>query len=651
MSHAANDQPQRTVAVLHQAAGSLRIVIGSGASVVAARTFAAAEHGRIAAWLQEHHVSSVIVVLPSSAVTCRTFTLPDTDEANLVRALSLQAEAHMLSGVPDHRRAMAVLHAAAGETSRSGIVVTWPPVAGDPGVVDLQAVLGESALPVSFAPDVAALAALLNGLRPGEPLLWSDRADGSVAMVISHANGAALRATRVSGSARSQWPRAVAAALGETALSIGHTPAFTEAMVAAVAERLGAAGDASLLVPREIIDGAATRAPGCGRDSEWWNAYGVALGALLAASDQLAPLTQLRLAAPVLSPSLGRRVMSTLSDPAKMPRIVAASLLVAVLSPPVISGVRLAVLKAKLPNLQTYLAESRKTEVQVALYDELADNAWPMSKLLSDIACNTPEAIDIDQIRMRYGERLTIAGRAKPDSKAGLSAQEVVALMQENFRLTNIFSEIHLTWGDPSPFGAYEFTISAKVDHSYHRHEYPLELDYGRWTLADRLYGGEPDDGAQTDLVSEVLDQIDEQSEAGDLDEDMDSETEPAADEDLRDPEPAGNQGRGPAAAARVGRGPRPPRTGAPDIFGDGDVAGRGTNRLPGADGTLPPSQDIPDPLTPEQIQAMDLAEAQETWAEIAHSLRRGVLEPETRERLRSEFRLIRDRIRDLKNQ
>ncbi len=53
-------------------------------------------------------------VLPASAVICRTCTLPDAAQDQLEQALALQAEAHLLNEMPDHRQARAVLPMATG---------------------------------------------------------------------------------------------------------------------------------------------------------------------------------------------------------------------------------------------------------------------------------------------------------------------------------------------------------------------------------------------------------------------------------------------------------------------------------------------------------------------------------------------------------
>ena len=76
--------------------------------------------------------------------------------------------------------------------------------------------------------------------------------------------------------------------------------------------------------------------------------------------------------------------------------------------------------------------------------------------------------------------------------------------------------------------------------------------------------------------------------------------------------------------------------------------APRGTDRTPG--GALPASKDVPAPVTQEQIDAMSLPVAQETYARISRALQQARVDDETKERLWRDWRLIRDRERGLKS-
>ncbi|MCZ6611170.1 MAG: hypothetical protein O6941_00930 [Planctomycetota bacterium] len=628
----------RAVAVLHCAAGKWRGVIATTSddrpTILAWRKFEADQNERIDQWLDKHQVGRVIGVLPAAAVICRTCPLPDAQPEQLKQALRLQAEAHMGGTVPPHRQATAILPVAEGETSRTGIIVAWPEAARAP--------LPPTRRRITFAPDIAALAALLNGKRPTEPLLWIDRHDGSVALAISHANGAILRAARDNAESPQRWQENVGRVIAETALSVGHTPVFIKSLVDAFAATTAGLDHnaAALIVAPPIIDSACARVKGgpdwVGSDPAWWRDYGIALGAVLASTNQNSPLTPQRVAAPVESPSPARRLLDALSNPSAAVKTVTVCLLIAILFPFLVGGLRLGILKAKHSSLQSHLTQTREIQTRLAMYGELQDRAWPMTKLLSDIACNTPQGIDLDQIRIRFGERISLSGRVKPHDDH--SAQEVVALMQENLRNSGIVKEIHLNWGDRDNFGAYEFTLSAKVAGAYHRYEYPAELDYGQRTLGDRLYppASQQQENAEVSAPDELAsgDQLPDNS--------------PASSEAPAQPETA--KAEIPDDLAETVDLTRPvPLPSYRSGFPGPTAARRSHGDRSGGGASLPPSQNIPEPLTDRQIEVMALPEAQESWARVAHALRRGSLDMDTRLRLQEEFRVLRDHMRTLK--
>lgn len=638
MTRAPTGQPAETaLAVLHRAAGTWRGVIAAfradRPTIIAWRRFEGDAEEQLDRWLDEHHVGSVIGVLPAAAVICRTCSLPNADSGPLQQALQLQAEAHLTSVAPGHRQAMAVLDVAEGETSRSGILLAWPEAAQPP--------LPPTQRTMTFAPDVAALAALLNGERPSEPLLWIDGSDGSVALAISHASGAVLRAAHEDAQSPQAWRESVCRVLAETALSVGHAGSFTESLVDAAAAKMATLEqEAALLVPPRIIDCARARLEiaddSIGDDPTWWQEYGVAVGVLLATTDQLKPLTQLQAAAPVVTPSPGHRFFHRLSNPNTAVKLVALSVLLVCLGPLLGSGLRLMLLNAKLPDLETQLAAARQAESQLAMYGALQDKSWPMAKLLADMACNTPQGISLDQIRIRHGERASVSGRAKP--KDDRSAQEVVALMQENLRHSGIFNEIILNWGDRDTFGAYEFTLSAKVVRPYRRYEYPPELDFGEQPLAERLYGPPPESESDTPMGHTAATDASAMGAPDDnaAVDDTGKPDEVARSSPQDDPDMAGDD-------SPIVRLPKDPVR-----FPGREPLSRGTDRSSGG-GAIPRSHDIPEEMTDGQIAALSLADANEARARIAQARQQAVLDEETRERLRREFRRLSERIRELR--
>ncbi len=640
-----SDQPGATnVAVLHRAAGRVRgLVAATGIGrpkITAWREFDTDQIDAVGPWLESLNVSGVIGVLPAAAVICRTCTLPEADPQQLDQALSLQAEANFPTAGA-HRLAHAVLPAAAGETSRSGIIVAWPETAAFE--------LSRISQPITFTPDVVALAALFNGARPTEALLWLDAGNGSVAVALAHANGVVLRAARGNASTAESWAESVRGILAETALNVGHTAAFTESLAGDAADRLRqiAHPSGAFFGPTETLVALQTRieAPAAA-ETAWWRDYAVAVGALLAAHGPLAPLTRLRTSAPLETPSRLDAIAKGLSNANTTIKVVAACLLVAMLGPLLLSGLRLGLLNLRLPEseLTKQIIQARDTGIQLALYSELRDRAWPMTKILADITCNTPEAIDLDEIRIRHGEQVSVIGQAKRSKT--MSAPEAVAQMQENLGLCRVFSEISTRWRDADSYGSYEFTLTATVAKPYHRHHY-TELDYAAKTRAERLYGPTATGAsAPTRAADREPPAPDPQTTAAIKPTD-DGEERIASAVGGFDPDAAGGsaalQGR-----ESGGRGPRPIRLDERPGSA-GSVKNPAVERRSGA--PIPPSHDIPEPLSPKQIDAMRLSEAREALTRVSAARQRARLDEPLRKRLKKEFKLLVEKVKELRNQ
>ncbi len=637
-------QSSRTpVAVMHCAGSVVRCLVGipgPSATITAWEEFTAEDTERISTWLDASGAQAVLDVLPAAVVVCRTCTLPDVAAEQLEQALALQAEAHLLTDVPDHRRARAALPMAAGETSRSGILVAWPETPNDDRLPGSR--IAADRPNVTFVPDVAALAALLNGKRSDTPLLFFDRRDGSVALVVSHAQGAVIRAARVADTTAAELSTAIGQVVAETALSVNHTPKFTEQIVTDTTRRIRSfPGTAGLVAPIDVIGGAAARLDGAPNDPSWWQAYGIAAGALLAAGGPLAPLTTLRLAAPAVAPSRRRQFVAALSSPRRAAMVVAICLLTVLFGPWVVSGLRVGVLSLKLPELDRNIEEAHQAEVQLAMYRELKNHAWPMTKLLADVACSTPESIDIEQIRIRHGKRITVTGRARADTARKLSAQQVVALMDDHLHNTGVFSQIYLTWGDPNNFKAYEFSLTARVVNPYRIHDYPIELDYGRWTLADRMYGDRSPPDADA-LFTEIENALPPKDAVA---------PEPGGDPVAHGPDETSLPAVG--TPADKPNGGRPSRTrgraGPSGRTGSGEATYRGGTDRAGSSPGIPMSQDIPEPLSAEEVALMDLPEANEALAHLSQAIQQARVDAETKKRLWDDWRLVRDRKRELR--
>jgi hypothetical protein len=616
--------------VIHRAGkvwrGMIASTKGPKPAIVATREFTVGQLGQFDQWLDEHQAESVLCVLPASSVICRNCALPDAPAEQLEQALRLQAEAHLLGIAAPHRLAMGIQPSAPGETSRTGIILAWP----ESSTVEPPA----TKRPITFIPDVAALAALLNGQRPTEPLIWLDRSDGSVALALTHAGGVVLRATREDAADASAWQRTVGRMMAETALSVGHTGAFIET-IRNTAQRIAGSLDANqgrLFMPPELIGPAAARLQGASADPQWWSQYGIAAGAVLARTGSLAGLTRLKQAAPIERPSRIRTALESLSRPRMAVAVVVACVLILMFGPLATSGLRLLILQFRFAGIQQELAAASKVEHQLAMYRELErQKAWPMTKLLADITTNTPLGIDLERIQISSGKDFSVSGTARDYD--GRSPRQVVALMQENLRKDNLFADISVSWGNSSNLGTYKFDLSGKVPHPYLEPQYPQERDFKKKPYAWYLYP-QLADSSKTAEPSDT-DEGDEPAlaEAGD----EPAESDPAADEPIDiatldepvDPEASDED----------------PGSGARRRSSSGDLGGAAMPGAENADGPRP-SEDVPPPLSEEQIKAMNPTELREAWFKVSKARKYVKGDEALSARLKKEFELITEELK-----
>ena len=614
------------LAVLHRSGKVWRGLIASAKAgkpaIVNSREFPADRWGRIEDWLREHQVSAVLCVLPSSAIICRNCTLPDASSAQLEQALRLQAEAHLLAIAPPHRVGLAVLPNAPGETSRTGLILAWPEAAAvEAPPIDR---------PVLYVPDIAAIAAILNGQRPSEPLMWLDRNDGSVALAITHTGGAMFRATREDATDQQNWLRGIARVVAESALSVGHTGAFVDATIrdAQVKSSAIESNQAALFLPREMIPVVASRLEGASTDPEWWTQFGLAAGAVLARTGPLASLTRYLDAPPVVKPSRVAAIATKLSRPRAAIVVALACVLVLMFGPLAIQAIRYGILRMRFADIHDKLVVATAAKRELAMYAALQrQNAWPMTKLLADITANAPVGIELEVIRIEGGKDFSLSGNSV--GQAGKSATELVALMEDNLRKDGLFTDIQVKWGTNGTMGPYKFDLMGKVVNPYKDVRYGEDRDFAVKTYQVRLYGEPPDSSSRASNESDSATTVEEPQRI--------ATSRQATPTENSSPE---DEAESPASSNPRGTNGR--RTG---VGGGDDLRGA----MPGesAEGGPPPSEAVPEPLTPEQINKMEPAELRDALRRVGSARRNLPASHEAQERLRKEFDLLMARLRE----
>lgn len=611
------------LAVLHRSGGLWR---GLAADVRAvrpkildARTFAADATAGIDGWLSEHSAGRVLVVLPGANAICRTCSLPNSSPEQLDMALRLQAETHLLGAVPPHRMAMAVLEAAPGETSRTGLILAWPEAA--------RPNLPQVPIEPRYTTEVAALAGLLNGSRPEEPLLWVDRAEGTVALALSHPGGMIFRATRENARDAGAWSQCVGRAVAESALSVGHSGEFVEHATRCTQRVIGAvATDDSLLsIPPSLLSRVRERIDGTGTDAAWWTHYGLAAGAALAASGALGSLTTMLAAAPIEKPSVVDHAITTMSTRRFARIAVVAAILAIILAPLIFSFIHLSILKLKLPDAQASRRAVDEAKGQLVMYKNLSERVWPMAKLLSDVVAAAPMGIELDSVRIAQGEGINIRGRTIPHPPR--DARENVLLMEQYLRDSGLFDDVKINWGDRNNYGGYEFGLTAKVSRSPHvAAKFDDDLNYAAKTLRERIYGPKPADSGLASAGGSGRDSETIRTGGG-MSEPMDY--------------PNGSDAGEPDESA-IARGPEQPQSEGP-IF---QSPGGGPTRPRGGDDAPVSGAGVPEPLTEAQINAMSIEEVRQALSRVARARQNRNLDDAVRARLQKEWDLLLARTR-----
>ena len=608
---------------------------GGGTVRIRERRRLAAE--ALEAWLDAERAGVRLAIVPSAATICRMFRLPGVAPEQVRQALRLQAETHLLGGVPRHRTAVAPLPLGMLGPDPVGLLLAWPEQS-------------HAAMPPGHGwravPEVLALLETQpSGGSSVEPGFIADERDGSIGVLLSGPNGPLLRATCEADEGGDSWLATVRRALVETAMAAGHEA--TDA--AAIADRLLAGVSAR--------DGLVCSGPLAAGASSQDRIDALLLAAANAATGPLREFTEI-LDRPEVETRPGfaglvESSLAKLSEPAFAIRFAIAAILVAMALPVAAAGLRVAILRAKLPDPAAFETSMQESERQLAVYRELEAQAWPFMKVLGDLSNCMPEAIEVESIVMGHGEPITIRGIAKPENDQ--TGADAILEMERRMRACGIFDKITKRWDPPDGRGVYEFSLSADVARPTRPARFSEAEDFAVTSLAERRYGpaakpatyrasddstraAAPDAPDAPSTTEREPAATSRRASAGA----SRAATPPPADQDATSPEPrdsVANAAEEPSAAG----------SGLPD---------RGIGRRrPNDDGATGGGREVavPDPSTTvaavdfsdAEIEAMSKAEAQTALGKVARARQSPGLDDAAKERLRTLFDKLLRRVRE----
>jgi len=254
------------------------------------------------------------------------------------------------------------------------------------------------------------------------------------------------------------------------------------------------------------------------------------------------------------------------------------------------------VLRSKVASLEKRLgmdADSREeTDRRLALYSELNETRWPMTKLVAEFGGAAPVGIELDSLDLRTGERVTARGTAEEFS--------AVLEMQSALEESGVFEDVQIVRAQEVD-DRLEFEMTARAMQVRVFEAARGIEDFAERTLAQRLYG----DRAEL---------------AG------------------TGPRESGSGGGGSRS-----RGERRAERDSGD--GDDDGADRVFDERAEAMLTSP----IPEPLDEGVIAEMDRATVLEEFPPRRAAAARTDIDSETRSRLEREVDLLRERLRSLR--
>lgn len=595
--------------------------------------------------LEAAKVSRILVVLPSTSYLTRTIKLPNATGDQLQSALRLEAESRYLGTIPDHRVGMAIL----GEhtTNPVGLVTSWPESVD----AEVPALASDHNVEMQWAPELASLVTAAGLDAPFSALF--DEETGSLATIVNSGTGPRFRSTR-NQVERGQLKDLVRTLVAETLINEDLDPAEVAQRADAAAASISAKdgnGKQILILPQDADDRLLRRINGAENllsqpDADSWR---ILLGIFAARFGPVAPLTEMRKNEKDEHPTFISKISNQLSDGRTAVGVVTLAIILIILTPILASGLRLMIVKGKFDDVEAYEASIRRTENLIEVYRSLDKQAWSMTKLLGDLSNCMPEAIEVSSITLNHGEPVSINGLAKTADDA--DGTDAVLEFAQRLRQTMVFEEVWHTIDDADGRGVREFNITAEVRNQSKTVQFSEEDDYAVSSFSERRWGPVDEDGY---LIGEGGGSSTTPARTAD------SGTTPAPEREEITNEDADEKVATEESSDR--RQPdRPERTARASSSDNDDEGGssrtrsrydRGSSsgarseaKTRGSGRPGPPP--IPDPISAEEIKAMNRAEALMNLSKVGEARNQPGIDEEVKTRLKAEFDLLMQRVRE----
>lgn len=650
------DETLVAIAERHEAGWrALLVRRGPRPAVTEARSFDG--DAALASWLGAARCGDLCVVLPPTSSIIRTVNLPAAPAAQSMAAMRLQAEGMFLGTLPACRIGMAVIDAD-GASEHQGAIMAWPESA--PGV-ELSAPLEKIA---RFLPQPAAMLSLV---QDGMPAVVTDRREGSISIAMRTGGRFHLRATREAGGGEAEaWLDGVRRAIAETALNAGATAAETTAIVDEAFARAQSDDGAAIMIAPDAMSRLADRidvsALGSSEDSRDSLRWATLLGAAIAATGSLADLSRLRRRETSEAPHRIERFVQTYSSPARALRVGVVAFAIVALAPIATAWLRGKILEWKMPeSADKFQLSQRRIDHRMSLYRELSNRTVPVSKILGDLACCTPEGVEVETIQVSFSQGVTVRGKAK--SQGDKPAAAILTQMVSQMDSSGVFEKTRCRWDAPDSLGFLKFDLEAPIVGSTRMPEFAEERDWAVKSLAQRKYGSQSDEaGADVGAGSGSSAAATASSGAAQPNPTATASADQSeADPSRARPSPRGSDSTASSDAAAEaapkdavassgstpnrGIGRRTPAStdegGSTPAATAGSGAGAGGGPAAAAQANLA----VPDPVSDEALKAMSREEAQDLLNKLSKAKKRADLDEATKKRVDADWRRVLDHL------
>lgn len=473
-------------------AGKWSLVIarrGDGGAAEAARVlfagvFSASDGASIRREVLAQKATLLVRVVPTARSIGRVVRVPMAGDADLARTLSLIVEAEVPPNVPTHRAGAAVLPAGAEGQTRSVLLTGWAESESGDGVAEPSVGTLEG-VEERWCTPLGALCAL-RGAEDGA-IVDARESEGSLSVLAAKAGQSGeLAAARVvvdEPDDEHPWDAVVADALAEACELAGLAGPDGVASDDEVSEMLRGAWPETPAAPAALAKRVGAGVTGV-LSAGSLRKHACALGACLAVLDEqlgMAGFANLRREAPkVHEPALARMVKWA-SVPRRAAVLAGLGIALMLLAPWGIGWARLSVAQVRGKDLSEVRSKSKDVELRAALYQQVEQARWPMTKLLADIGGAAPVGVTVTETRLTVGQSISLEGVA--------NSRELVTQFEAALNASKLFAKV--TPKNVSPKGdevEFTYTLEVAPGTAMHAPVKPAE-DFVAKPLAVRLHG------------------------------------------------------------------------------------------------------------------------------------------------------------------